>query len=85
LLKTEPIALSAEQVGILIHALGGSHDGVLGWRAYFCAEDGHKDCEQLVSLGLMIRAGKINAGRDRYYLVSDEGKDWVRRTGRSVR
>jgi hypothetical protein len=67
--------ITQEQIEIMHHCLGGNDTGAkFGWRNYYCAADGDRDCEDLVSLGLMVRANTINGGRDRYYMVSEAGR-----------
>ena len=65
--------LKTEQREDLLHALGVQAPGQRPWRNYYCAEDGAPAMEELVRLGLMRRSHTINDGRDRYYIVTQDG------------
>jgi hypothetical protein len=63
----------------MLHALGSSRaTRQLGSRNYFCTKDGDPELELLVSQGLMQLGPTINDGRDRYYYVTTQGKDYLR-------
>ena len=71
-------AITKAQREKLEHALGLDYphkikDGVT-YRRHFCATDGDQDMEALVACGLMERGGRINEGRDRYYLATEAGQ-----------
>jgi hypothetical protein len=64
--------LTAQESGILVHALGGSSRKRLGWRDYYVANDGdaRPACDGLAARGLLDGNGK--------------GAFWVTVAGRAV-
>ena len=59
---------------LMLHALGSSSPKTaLGWRNYFCTEDGDPEWESLVDRGLASSGKTINDGTDRYYCVTALG------------
>lgn len=62
---------------IIEHSLGVSHPrGNLKpkpYRKYYCTFAADPEFEAMVAAGLMCAGGKINEGRDQYYIVTEAG------------
>lgn len=67
--------LTAQQIGILKHAVGFDSRAP-GFRNHFCASvgsDDHLACLMLEDAGMMEAGLRINGGRDQYFLVNRAG------------
>lgn len=71
-------AMVTPDFSILRHALGITEDDDRDpWRNHYVTDANDKDCEELVSLGLLREPGRrasFLSDDDRVYLVTDEGK-----------
>ncbi len=65
--------LTEHQRHIIGHA-NGNAGREPGWRDYYCTADGDKDCEHLVTLGLMRHGPRVHSHQSsRYYLLTKDG------------
>ena len=71
--------VSEEQFDEMKHALGNSHKrSELGWRNYFCTEEGNELWLDLVDKGMAVKGSANRSDGYTYFHVSDEGITYVK-------